>query len=312
MELKTIPKELKEKFVKRKNSMQSEIDMVKRLRDDLIGTRKKKSKILELKNKIKFNDIDNPNKNRVQELKKVDENLNNYDNLENLIKLVYERVIQEENNFSESFIKDTLNKLLNGEYKTTELDENEKKIKEKVYNILDNYMDNNNMKYNVDELDPRIIILNKKIGENEVYEDSSEIFRHLRNSIAHGRFRIDYNDFFKRNDFSRIKICFEDVDDKKIAFKTGSPQKVFELTLTVKELISLFDELKEKVNQVLKEKALDEGIEVLEILEHQKNESTEREKYLQEDIKEAKKLLLQYEKQLPTNSRDNSIRINGD
>lgn len=45
------------------------------------------------------------------------------------------------------------------------------------------------------------------------YVDCRNLFRHLRNSVAHYRYSVDYGDSILRGDYGRIKFHFEDYDD---------------------------------------------------------------------------------------------------
>ena len=82
----------------------------------------------------------------------------------------------------------------------------------------------------------------RKDGYGESYDDYSEFFRHMRNSIAHGRYQIDYSKAFKTKDFSKIKFTFRDYepDDKE------NPS--FEITLTAKQIHRIVNCVKNKVN----------------------------------------------------------------
>lgn len=52
----------------------------------------------------------------------------------------------------------------------------------------------------------------KQNNLNGDYIDCRNLFRHLRNAIAHKRCYVDYKDAIKRNDYSRIQFRFEDYD----------------------------------------------------------------------------------------------------
>lgn len=81
------------------------------------------------------------------------------------------------------------------------------------------------------------------------YIDYSELFRHLRNSIAHGRYRIDYKKALERKDFNKIKVTFYDFDDKDT--NKGKENPDFELELTADKIIKIISSVQNRVNEQL-------------------------------------------------------------
>ena len=77
-------------------------------------------------------------------------------------------------------------------------------------------------------------------ADDTIRKDSSEFFRHLRNSLSHGRYTIDFGDF---KDLRNIVITFTDIDDKK----ESEPAYVFDLT--ARELVRLVEGLQNNINR---------------------------------------------------------------
>ena len=66
------------------------------------------------------------------------------------------------------------------------------------------------------DLETKVILLSSKISSsisNLPYEDSYHLFRHLRNSISHVRFIVDFDDGYKYGDLGEATITFYDIDD---------------------------------------------------------------------------------------------------
>lgn len=84
--------------------------------------------------------------------------------------------------------------------------------------------------------------LTAKLKQAKVYKDYKNLFRHLRNSFAHGFYKIDYTPGFKNGNLEDIIFTFEDFDIDK----TNNNQfKVFELKITAKTLYQLLTEFSE-------------------------------------------------------------------
>ena len=79
-------------------------------------------------------------------------------------------------------------------------------------------------------------------ASNKYVRDSSEFFRHLRNSMAHGDYDIDYKDF--RN-FDDITFTFRDYDE--------GTDSTYEFSLSAKKLEELIDAFQRKVNECSKD-----------------------------------------------------------
>lgn len=91
-------------------------------------------------------------------------------------------------------------------------------------------------------------LLSLKARKNEyngTYDDYSEFFRHMRNSIAHGRYSIDYIKALKSKDFSKILFTFRDFD------KNDKINPSFEVKLSAKQILKIINGVKEKINTQL-------------------------------------------------------------
>jgi len=79
------------------------------------------------------------------------------------------------------------------------------------------------------------------------YEDSTTLFNHIRNSITHAYFSIDYEEAFKRRKLNLIKFNFKDFSkgqgDNKVPFKT------FEMEITVGDIINLVRSIRNRINE---------------------------------------------------------------
>ena len=96
------------------------------------------------------------------------------------------------------------------------------------------------------EAQKKLLSLNvRKNDYNGTYDDYSEFFRHMRNSIAHGRYSIDYIKALKSKDFSKILFTFRDFDEN------DKINPSFEVTLFAKQIIKIINGVKEKINTQL-------------------------------------------------------------
>ena len=68
------------------------------------------------------------------------------------------------------------------------------------------------------------------------YKDSSDFFRHIRNSIAHGNYIITYGDL---NNLEEITYCFKDIDERTL--------KTYTVELTARQLLMILDAVQLKV-----------------------------------------------------------------
>lgn len=78
----------------------------------------------------------------------------------------------------------------------------------------------------------------EKASLDVVCKDSTEFFRHFRNSLAHGNYKVEYGDF---NDYEAIKYRFSDHDET-----TG---KTYVIELSAIQLERLIKGFQEKINE---------------------------------------------------------------
>ena len=115
------------------------------------------------------------------------------------------------------------------------------------------------------------------------YTDYSEFFRHLRNSIAHGNYTIDYNKALHKKDLSKIEYTFIDYPEGEHEI----PE--FKVKLTANKLLKIINGIQTRVNTQLSNEAKIEQIantdfiglyfeEYHQIQENEKDRSSKRPK----------------------------------
>lgn len=85
----------------------------------------------------------------------------------------------------------------------------------KLQNIMD-FVNNYDQKR--EEIKKEISMLIDYVNKdpnNKPYQDAYHLFRHLRNSISHGRFKVNFEPGYKKNDLGESIIEFYDIDDDK-------------------------------------------------------------------------------------------------
>ena len=87
----------------------------------------------------------------------------------------------------------------------------------------------------------KIATIRVQNSDNAIHEDSTNFFRHLRNSMAHGNYKINYNNF---NDKSTITYTFEDYDEKTDA--------TYCVEITASQLEKIIDGFQQKINECSK------------------------------------------------------------
>lgn len=85
----------------------------------------------------------------------------------------------------------------------------------------------------------------RKIEYSEEYDDYTNLFRHLRNSIAHGTYKIDYIEALKRKDMGKIKYTFDDYPLDDIERK--KPE--FRLEISAENFIKIIESVQSRVNK---------------------------------------------------------------
>lgn len=153
--------------------------------------------------------------------------------------------------------------------------------KEEILNSIDKWM--KDYKIKEQKLIEEIEIAETEIDntENRVYKDSSNFFRHLRNSMAHGNYKIIYDNFYNTDN---IKYTFRDYDEKT--------DSTYCIEITAKQLEEIVNSFQEKINECdngyidgkrIEKKILEEAlknhmVDEADIETEQKRERTEDEK----------------------------------
>lgn len=87
----------------------------------------------------------------------------------------------------------------------------------------------------------------RKEEYNQDYTDYSELFRHLRNSIAHGRYEVEYDKALKSDKLDKIKFTFFDYNEDNLERKEPD----FKLELTASKVIKIINGIQNRVNNQL-------------------------------------------------------------
>lgn len=97
------------------------------------------------------------------------------------------------------------------------------------------------------QLEQKLIKLNEEYENctEEPYENSYHFFRHLRNSIAHGHYVIDFKKFFNTKNLADLSFTFYD--------NTNSKDDSFSVNIKVSELLEIINNLQKKVNLSIEE-----------------------------------------------------------
>lgn len=90
------------------------------------------------------------------------------------------------------------------------------------------------------------ILESRKMNCGETYDDYTEFFRHIRNSIAHGRYTVDFSKAFKKRDFSKINFTFRDYNENN-----NSKTPNFEVNLSAGQILQIVQGIMDKVNEQL-------------------------------------------------------------
>ena len=86
-----------------------------------------------------------------------------------------------------------------------------------------------------------LFIINEKKSDVP-YIDSFHLFRHLRNSISHGRFIIDYETGYNTGDIGDATITFYDVDD-------GDENNISNASVIIKMSFNRFEKLSKDLSK---------------------------------------------------------------
>lgn len=94
------------------------------------------------------------------------------------------------------------------------------------------------------------------------YFDCRNLFRHLRNSVAHYRYSVDYADSIVRGDYDRMKFHFEDYDDIYDEDGNVVGEKLnFTMDCTARTLRRFLEDVNSRISNMLATSELDEMFE---------------------------------------------------
>ena len=150
----------------------------------------------------------------------------------NLIECQKEKIAEDILNIK-STIKDLSNPLNKNPRKDEFLKNNNKDLQEKSEELK--------------VLEQKLVKLNEEYENctEEPYENSYHFFRHLRNSIAHGHYIIDFKKFFNTRKLEDISFTFYD--------NIHSKDDSFSVHIKVSDLLQIINNLQEKINISIEE-----------------------------------------------------------
>lgn len=98
------------------------------------------------------------------------------------------------------------------------------------------------------ELEKKLVILNENFKNctEEPYENSYHFFRHLRNSLAHGQYSIDFKKFFNTRKLEDISFTFYDN-----IYSNNNDS--FSVSMKISELLKLVYSLQQQINISIEE-----------------------------------------------------------
>ena len=255
-----------EDLIRPRNTMQSyinELDAINQRYTSVIGA---------IGNRITDNNRENSKKRNSRKKKRNREALKNeiekrkvYSVFSNIIA---QRMSKNNGDISPQMVSDVLHKYFESPYEKSRLIPFEKDVLDNFEQLRSEFQEG---KLPISLFDPKTIALKEKIEkENETFADSSNLFRHLRNSISHGRYTIDYSKGLTTGDLGDIEYHFYDYDTILYGDK-----KAFEFNVNAKDLLKIIESFRKKVNEVqkktifentLKTTLWNEGINYKEIL----------------------------------------------
>lgn len=113
-------------------------------------------------------------------------------------------------------------------------------------NIKEQYNSRKKEKAKLEEEKKKI---DEEIAKGTTRKSYNNFFRHLRNSLAHGRYEIDYSKAIKKENVDFLRYYFYDLDENE-KDENGNPKKDFELRINAKNLIELMEVVHDKVLEV--------------------------------------------------------------
>lgn len=232
-----------EELIRPRNTMQSyinELDAVNQKYLSIIGA---------IGNRIIDNDRENVKKRNSRKKKRNREALKNEIEKRKVFSvfsgIISQRLSQKYGKVTQKMVSDVLHKYFEKQYEKSKITPFDREILENFEDLRREFQDG---KASIALFDPKAVTLKEKIEkENETFVDSSNLFRHLRNSISHGRYAIDYSRGLTTGDLGNIEFHFYDYDTILYGDK-----KAFEFNVSAKDLLKIIESFRKKVNEVQK------------------------------------------------------------
>ena len=207
-----------------------------------IHEREKRARIFlgNVKNCILGNNSCIPEEKKSDKMKNAKSILESYEDKDNLLNAISSKIQVE--GMSKEEIESIFLSLVSSKYTPSSLNANQLIILNAV-RTLDSQIE-------LDDFDEELRQMHEKqaLG-GYAYKDSKEFFRHMRNSIAHGRFTIDYMDVLeKKKGFERIRFTFYDINEE-MQEPDGSYHIEFKYTATALELGRIINDFQRTVNE---------------------------------------------------------------
>jgi hypothetical protein len=115
------------------------------------------------------------------------------------------------------------------------------------------------------------------------YIDYSTLFRHLRNSIAHARYTVDWGEALKSNNLEKIRFTFLDYNEDN----AEKVQPDFKIELTAYKIEKIIDAVQTRVNdQLKKEEQMDKITETKLYFSEKTGEVTTEKQNAHEELEE--------------------------
>jgi hypothetical protein len=89
--------------------------------------------------------------------------------------------------------------------------------------------------------------LKEKLANVSDYYDINDFFKHLRNSISHGFYEVDYSEALRKKDLTKIIFKFYDYEIDET--NRNNRKQVFSASITANKLLELFNELYQRLKQ---------------------------------------------------------------
>lgn len=149
-----------------------------------------------------------------------------------------------------SEIENRINKITLSIKKKKEDIENIKKVdslpdekKQQIIADKQKSLDENNIK--LDEATKMLDSLKENLINASDYYDTNDLFKHLRNSISHGFYEINYSEALKKKDLTKIIFKFYDYEIDESNRKNR--KLVFSASITASKLMDLFEQLYQRL-----------------------------------------------------------------